>query len=336
MKVLITGCTASHASKNTNEKNPSFAGIINMALTELGFNVVWEDPSVTMDKDYLSQYDVVLVGIAKPTGIASHRAYGALSVINYASELGTLSLFIDTIDPHKLYYGLGDIYRKPDSFFGSFYSKKREYKIAQEPKNYESIVSGAKKLYGDAWPKTIIPSYPWSTPEVVTKYIPNIDKRKLFLVSADSALLEVSNNYKSEASGEYWCIDNPKTDWYKKVSTSLLNPQVNYRSTKWEANKDILERLYNSMGALVSVYKSGNPWWFPTLSQALFIGVPVVTDWRLTKYLGPEWSMLSSTIEEMSPMQRVEISAKQKESYVQNLPSWESVKESLGNILLQK
>ena len=120
MKVLITGCTASHASKNTNDKNPSFAGIINIALTELGFDVTWEDPSVTMTKDYLSQYDAILVGIAKPTGIASHRAYGALSVINHASDLGTLSLFIDTIDPHKLYFSLGDIYRKPESFFGSF------------------------------------------------------------------------------------------------------------------------------------------------------------------------------------------------------------------------
>jgi hypothetical protein len=34
MKVLITGCTASHASKNTNEKMPSFATNINSALTD--------------------------------------------------------------------------------------------------------------------------------------------------------------------------------------------------------------------------------------------------------------------------------------------------------------
>ena len=186
MKVLLTGCTASHASKNTNEKMPSFAGTINNALIELGFDVTWEDPSVTMTKDYLSQYDAILVGIAKPTGIASHRAYGALSVINHASDLGTLSLFIDTIDPHKLYFSLGDIYRKPESFFGSFHSKKREYKLALEPKNYENIIEGARKLYGGAWPKTIIPSYPWSTEEVVTKYIPNINKTKLFLVNPDA------------------------------------------------------------------------------------------------------------------------------------------------------
>jgi hypothetical protein len=90
------------------------------------------------------------------------------------------------------------------------------------------------------------------------------------------------------------------------------------------------------MGVLVSVYKSGNPWWFPTLSQALYIGVPAITDWRLTTYMGPEWSMLPNAIEEMSPIERVEVSKKQKESYIQNIPSWESVKESIGNILLQK
>ena len=336
MKVLITGCTASHASKNTNEKNPSFAGIINIALTELGFDVTWQDPSVTMNKDYLSQYDSILVGISKPTGIASHRVYGALSVINHASDLGTLSLFMDTIDPHKLYFSLGDIYRKPDSFFGSFHSKKREYKLAQEPKNYENVIEGAKKLYGNAWPKTIIPSYPWSKEEVVTKYIPNVDRTKLFLVSPDAALLEISNPIQNYADGSYWCIDNPKTDWYRKVSVSLSNSQVNYRATKWEGNKDILARLNNSMGALVSVYKSGNPWWFPTLSQALYVGVPAVTDWRLTTSMGPEWSVLPHAIEEMSPIERVELSKKQKESYTQNIPSWESVKENIGNILLQK
>lgn len=160
--------------------------------------------------------------------------------------------------------------------------------------------------------KTIIPSYPWSTEEVVTKYIPNINKTKLFLVNPDAYLLEINNPIHNYADGSYWCIDNPKTDWYRKVSVSLSNPQVNYRATKWEGNKDILTRISSSMGVLVSVYKSGNPWWFSTLSQALYIGVPAVTDWRLTTHMGPEWSMLPNAIEEMSPIERVEVSKKQK------------------------
>lgn len=52
--------------------------------------------------------------------------------------------------------------------------------------------------------------------------------------------------------------------------------------------------------------------------------------------MSPEWSMLPNVIEEMSPIERVEVSKKQKESYIQNIPSWESVKENIGNILLQK
>ena len=56
MKVLLTGCTASHASKNTNEKMPSFAGTINSALTELGFDETGNNTSYHNDISSNSTY----------------------------------------------------------------------------------------------------------------------------------------------------------------------------------------------------------------------------------------------------------------------------------------
>jgi hypothetical protein len=74
----------------------------------------------------------------------------------------------------------------------------------------------------------------------------------------------------------------------------------------------------------------------PSLSQALFVGVPVVTDWRHTSYMGADWSLLPASVEEMSPEERLDTAKVQKEVYINNLPNWASVKEDLGNVLLQK
>lgn len=336
MKVFITGCTAAHASKYSNEKNASFAGTINAALVELGCEVTWDSPSVRLTKDYLSQFDSVLLGLSSPTNVISHRIYGALSVTKHCLELGNLSLFIDTPDPHKIYAGLREIYKNPKSIVKSFYSKKREYSLAVEQNNYENIIAGVTKLYTETWPKTIIPSYPWSNSSVVSKYVPNIDNSKLFLVSPDSYLMEIQQDRTTIVDGNYWCADNLKTKWSQTVVENLTKPVLPYRTSKWEGNKDVLERLSGSLGALVSTYKDGNPWWMPTLSQALFVGVPVATDWRHTTYMGPEWSVLPAAIEEMLPETRLDIAKKQKEYYIQDLPTWADVKDNLGNILLQK
>jgi len=336
MKVFITGCTAAHASKHSNEKNASFAGTINAALVELGCEVVWDSPSVRLTKEYLSQFDSVFLGLSSPTNVISHRIYGALSVAKHCLELGNLSIFIDTPDPHKIYAGFREIYKNPESLVKGFYSKKREYNLVLEKNNFENVISGINKLYTETWPKTVIPSYPWTNSSVVSKYIPNIDNSKLFLVSPDSYLLEIQQDRTVPVEGNYWCADNMKTKWSQSVSESLINPVVPFRMSKWEGNKDVLERLSGSIGALISTYKDGNSWWMPTLSQALFVGVPVATDWRHTAHMGPEWAVLPSAIEEMAPDKRLGIAKKQKEYYIQDLPAWAYVKDNLGNILLQK
>lgn len=336
MKVFITGCTASHASKYSNEKNSSFAGIAHSAIKELGCEIVWDSPSVKLTKEYLSQFDSVLVGVSSPTNVISHRIYGALSVIKHASELNNLSLFVDTPDPHKIYAGFREIYQNPKALVKPFYSKKREYNLALDPKNYANIIGGLNYIYTQAWPKTIIPSYPWTNADALSKYIPNVDNGKLFLVAPDAYLLEMEPPIRNSGDGEYWCVDSPKTKWSQTAVASLTMTVTNYRTSKWDTNKNVLERLTGSVGALISTYKDGNAWWMPTLSQAVFVGTPTFTDWRHTSYMGLEWSALPASIESMSADERAEFSRKQRQSYLQNLPSWEKVKENLGNVLLQK
>jgi hypothetical protein len=52
--------------------------------------------------------------------------------------------------------------------------------------------------------------------------------------------------------------------------------------------------------------------------------------------MGPEWSILPAAVEDMSADTRLTVAKKQKEQYIENLPSWADVKDNLGNLLFQK
>jgi hypothetical protein len=336
MKVFMTGCTSPQASKTASESLPSFAGIIYLALTQSGCDVTWSDPSIKMDKEYLSQFDAVLVGISSPMGLTSHRLYGALSVVNIAYELGNLSIFVDAPEPHKVWNGLRGVYKNPKELVKDFYIKRKEFNDTLEPKNFEKVFAGLSKLYTEIWPKTLIPGYPWTNPESILKYIPNVDPNNVFALVPDSALLNVERGPRGLAEGGYWCIDDPKTDWFKKTEKHLTHETMQYRDGRTETNQDILVKLNNATGALISTYRDGASWWLPSLAQALFVGVPVVTDWRLTISMGQEWGVLPFAIEEMSREERLVHANTQKESYKNNIPTWDVFKNSVVETLFEK
>jgi ubiquinone/menaquinone biosynthesis C-methylase UbiE len=110
---------------------------------------------------------------------------------------------------------------------------------------------------------------------------------------------------------------------------TLTRDVVATRGSRWEKQEDTLERIKKSIGTIVSVYRSNDPWWSPALAQSLSVGVPVVTDWRLSSSLGMEWSYLASAIEEMPAEERFELANRQKASYIGRIMSWEQTSEHL-------
>lgn len=49
--------------------------------------------------------------------------------------------------------------------------------------------------------------------------------------------------------------------------------------------------------------------------------------------MGPEWSYLATSVEEMSHTERYELASFQKESYINNIPTWDEVSNELRGIL---
>ena len=91
--------------------------------------------------------------------------------------------------------------------------------------------------------------------------------------------------------------------------------------------------MKNSVGTLVSTYQGGDPWWSIAISQSLIAGVPIVTEWRHTAELGAEWAYLPSTVEEMSPKERMNMAQSQKDFYREAVPSYTDSLEKTARAL---
>jgi hypothetical protein len=319
MKVLITGSTAQQASQKTAQRIPTFASMMATELAKRVEVVDFVEPSIEFTKEYLSQYDVVLVGIAPPTSLSANKVYPAFVVGNRAKELGNLAIFIDAPEPYKLQASLKSCHLRLSDLQKDFYKRRKNYKDITENKELaDEMYSFIDYLCNKEWPITLYPSLPWSEPSAITSAIPNILDSRLFGFNFDYQIIEQSNKMPSYEQGSRggWVADSPNTKWTKSLALTLHNPVTPARVSRWEAQEETDVRIASSLGALISVYRSNEPWWSPFVAKTLAANKPVVTDWRYSSKLGTYWSYLGSTIEEMTPEERSQLAVKQKLAYL--------------------
>jgi hypothetical protein len=333
MKVLITGSTASQYSSKSNERIPTFTGFIYNSLVETGHTVVWEEPSVETTKDYLNQYDKIIVGLSSPSSLSANKIYGALSVINYAKELDKLVLLVDAPEPYKIWSGIRAISNKPLELVKPFHARRYEYINVLDTNNQERLTQTVVDLYKNEWPTTLYPSNPWIHSEVLTKNIPNLNLENIHGLCFDSFVLQDIPRFNLNYE-DYWCVDQPNTKWSKNVAKTLSKPVLPIRDHKWQGHSDALARLDSSLGMIISVYKNSEPWWSVMLSHALLLEIPVVTEWRNTSFLGSDWSLLPSEIEEMGPQERNQLAKRQKNIYLSQIPNVGETLKKVENSVL--
>lgn len=333
MKILITGSTSSQYSSKSDERIPTFTGFVNTSLLETGHSVLWQEPSLEMTKDWLDQFDKIIVGVSSPSSLSANRIYGALSVINYAKELDKLILLLDAPEPYKLWSGIRAIYNKPSELMKPFYIKRYEYLDVVNNDEAHRLVNTVVDLYKNQWPTTLYPSNPWITSDVLTKNIPNLDTDNAHGLCFDSFILQdiprLNLNYE-----DYWCVDQQNTRWSKNISKTLAKPVIPVRDHKWQSHSDALARLDSSLGMIISVYKNSEPWWSVMLSHALLLEIPVVTEWRNTSFLGDEWAFIPAEIEDMSPVERNSLAKRQKNIYIESMPNANEVLKKLENSIV--
>lgn len=333
MKILVTGCTASQTSIKNMERHISFVGLLSKALEDLGHEITITYPKFTYTEEYLDRYDLVFVGISSPSNISSHYAHGAFAVAETARKLGKLRIVLDQPDTQKIRNTITNFYTKTDNFYKPFYQKRLQYESAVEPKNREKIDSFIDYLYQGDLTQVYAPSMPWFSKKVITKALPNLSEEKIVTLCYDRFLIDSSEDRTKLIYKNYWCADNIASNWTKKVEKTLNLSIYPTKHNNYTSNQMVIDRMEASTGVLISTYQSGDAWWSPAIPQALIAGVPVVTEWRHTAELGAEWAYLPSTIEEMSPEERLEMAQNQKDFYREAAPSYEESLEKTAKAL---
>lgn len=334
MRILLTGSTSSHVSARKNAIMPTFMGQINKALSYAGHDVLWTEPSVTMSYEFVEEFDSVIVGVAPPNSTSAHRIYGALSVIDHAHKAGNLRLVVDAPDPKRVWAGIRAIHNKPEELIKEFYTKRKEYRKAENPEVFERLKSSIDFLYLEQWPTTVFPMFPWMGFPSVSSEIERTDNSNLVGLNFDEEILS-TKSFPSSQGNDYWVADNMTSVWTRNIEKTINSPVIAMSDSKRETAEVVMNRLSSSIGCLVSVYSKGSPWWSVSLSQALHRQIPVVTDWRLSQSVGDSWTVLAHSIEDMNSNSRAMLANSQKEEYLKAVPSWKDSVELACDALVR-
>lgn len=317
MNVLITGCTASQASTKIVSNPNNFVNLMQKSLSEVGVSVVVEPPS-SKTLEEVEQYDKVILGVAPPTSASSHYLYQAFSIGYKANKVGNLQLFVDAPEPHKIQASINSVISGKSDLSKDFFAGRKNYLKFIKDENFRTEVNNFLMfLSKNIWPTTYFPAFPWSeTPKSIS-----MAEESWTPLTLDSHLFNGKYKMSKESSEPYWVADSPSTTWVKSIQQTLESPVVPIKQSKYETEDSSTERARAAIGSLVATYRSQRAWWSPLLAQSLTVGTPVVTDWRHTSYMGSEWSMLASSIEELDSTERYELAVSQRNSYIKELPS---------------
>jgi hypothetical protein len=327
VKVLFTGMASSHCKPS---KNTTFFRLVSERVEQYA-SVEWLAPSLTWDKDFFEQYDAVFVGILPPTSPSANKVYGAMHTINILFDSPKLNLVIDHPQLWQFKHSFNAVDRNVLSLFSDFYSKRKEFSAAKEI--ISSISEANLKLLTKPWPTTIYPELPWKSDRDLNKLVSLTADSNLIGLNLDHWLLSESTALVSNLGG-HWITDNPDTSWTKEVSEFLELPIVSIKQRKQLGDADALTALQASGGFLFSPQERGvGTWWSYRLIQALNSGIPVLSNWKETHQLGPEWNLLAFELENLSPEDKILVAKAQKESYIQAIPDKKSAQKQISFIL---
>lgn len=333
MRVLLTGTTSQHVSKAMHERCPTFAGVLRELLESSGAEVVWTEPSLTMDQVFVESFDQVIVGIASPASLASYHLYGALSVIGYGIISNNLTLFTDSPEPHRIAAGLQQVSKGgSEALLKPLYARRKGYQTAHAQKVVQRLLGAVGALSWGSWPSLLYPSLPWLPDDMMYRHLPLLSPERNLPIMIDRMLIKERIDDSSEFFG--WVTDEPSGRWAQAVARTLAQPVSAVKIRRTDTAEDIMSRMNASTGVLVGAYRAGDPWWTSSISLGLSAGVPVASDWRLTQVLGKPWTFLPSSIEQMSRREQRDLSRLQTESYIEVLPSRHDLIDIISNSVL--
>jgi hypothetical protein len=330
-KILLTGMSAAQASRKANARTLSFAGVLEKSLTNAGHEVLWEVPSIGWTKEFLSQFDSVVVGISPLTSLSANYCYGGLHVITELLDDKRLTLLVDSPQPGQITASLKSITANPQAFTKDFYTSRQGFQQASQDAVRTRLLATIERLLTATWPTTIYPSLPWQDALIVSKQFAESASQKLVGINLDAELL-VPANYQVDRRLK-WSADSSNSPWTQKVSTGLVYPVSLMKWNKGWADDLVEEQIARSTGVLITPHKKDGTWWTYRYIQAMNTTTPIASLWTETVKIGESWGNLAANIEALSQDERNTIATKQREEYLSAIPSLDDAHKNLHKTL---
>jgi hypothetical protein len=330
-KILLTGMSAAQASRKANARSLSFAGVLEKSLSNAGHDVLWEVPSITWTKEFLDQFDSVIVGISPLTSLSANYCYGGLHVITELLNDKRLTLLVDSPQPGQITASLKSIAANPHTFTKDFYVNRQGFHQASQDAVRRRLLATIERLLTADWPTTIYPSLPWQDALAVSNQLSQCTSQNLVGINLDAELLapahyEVDRRLK-------WSADSSNSPWVEKVSTGLVYPVSLMKWNKGWSDDLVEEQIARSTGVLITPHKKDGTWWTYRYIQAMNTTTPIASLWTETVKIGQSWGNLAANIEALSQDERNTIATKQREEYLAAIPSLDDAQKNLHKTL---
>jgi hypothetical protein len=331
-KIFLTGMTAPQTSMSANAKNLSFTGVLYKALTQEGHDVTWGDPEISVELGFYDDFDCIIVGVSPITSLSANKAYGALKLINAFWGSNKLRLLIDAPQTNQLAVSFRSIISNPASLVKPFFSYRKNYSLVCSDEGLKKeIFNGVSNLLNLEWPITIYPKLPWKSIDAAKSKLPENIAKNFVGVNLDSYIIEPELTEEDRVSK--WVSDEADSYWTKRTLKTLLLPISPMKVNKGSTDQDALNQIKRSIGCLITPHKNDGTWWTYRYIQAINSLTPVVTEWKESMALGPEWAMLGASLETYSQEQKNLLAMAQREIYIVNIPNKKESKNILEKIL---
>lgn len=337
-RVAITGMTASQCSKKANEISLSMAGVLSdVALTTSGGELTIDFISPTAEHEHsaLDKYDVILVGVAPVSSLASNYAFSGLHAVYVANELGKLATFVDAPESIKIAHSLSAIQTDSNNLQKALYAKRTGYARVLDDRKYRKQILSACSYLASNWDAPLLyPSLPFDKDGEMLKTAFSHRAETPIGVNFDRAYMHQSGPAAASSSQnetvKRWLVEGSTSKWFSKGEQSLAYPWEKMTSRRRQPDSEVFERIAASVGSMLSPQSDGTCWWSYRYAQTLAAMKPVVTEWRMSNTLGEEWATLPGAIEDMDYKERMVVAVEQFQSYSDAL---NDVNEELSKLI---
>ena len=308
--------TSPQSSRRLNSKSLSFSGAIERVLEKSGHKVDWLNLSIDMGKKQVDEYDVILLGVAPVLSVTANKAYGVLSMLDILWQDERLKIIVDTPTPSSITANLRAVRKDQSRLFSEFYYARKQYEaVVLNSAAKDRVLSAVDRMFDDKWPVTLYPQTPWADVSEIANKLPQGARDSVYGLCVDSYFLSKKSPLSGGTVSSTWAVDTKSTKWAQSTISSLRFPHHLMKDRRSADDDTVSSLIATSFGALISPNNDGSISWSSRWVQAMNAGTPIASDWRLTSKIGKSWSYLAAGIEEMSMVDRYELSIFQMIDY---------------------